>query len=111
MRAVAARYRAKLEVHAESFRPWGRQQYSTDELIAGLQRLVKENGYLSAKLIDADPTVASSPVYMRRFGSLLHAYERAGWRQTKSEIYEASARRRCVAGYARTTAAVSSKVI
>ena len=104
MRAVVDRRRAQLEVDAEGCRPWGRKQYSTAELIAGLRRLVKENGYLSAKLIGADPSVASWPVYARRFGSLLNAYGRAGWRRTKSEIYHASARRRCAAGYAQAAA-------
>lgn len=107
MRAVAARHRDRLENDSKRRRPWGRKQYSTGELMAGLRRLVRENGYLSAKLINSDPSVASCPVYVRRFGSLLNAYETAGWRRTKSELYKAGARRRWIAGYARAAAAAT----
>ncbi len=99
MQRVADRHRVQLTIGTGKCRPWGHKKYNSKELIEGLRRLIQQHGYLSAKLIDSDLSVASSPVYMRRFGSLLRAYERAGWPRTKCQIYEASAGRRRTAGY------------
>jgi DNA invertase Pin-like site-specific DNA recombinase len=99
MYAVAARHRLRLAKGIKRARPWGHRKYTSKELLNGLRRLLRQNGYLSAHLIEDDPSLASPPVYRRHFGSLLNAYKRVGWLCTKQQIYRESSRRRCRAAY------------
>lgn len=49
-----------------------------DELLHLLRALHARKGYVTAKLVNADPETPSVEVYVARFGSLLQAYARAG---------------------------------
>lgn len=51
---------------------------SDAELIEGLQRLLADNGTLSAKLIDKAPYLPPAYIVSNRFDGLLQAYELAG---------------------------------
>jgi DNA invertase Pin-like site-specific DNA recombinase len=104
MQTVAARHRTRLAKGTEKGRPWGRR-YSSKELIQSLRRLAKQHGYLSLALIEADPSVASAPVFIRRFGSLRQAYTVAGWLRTRGQLYAERSERRCAAGYMKAIAA------
>ena len=51
----------------------------TDEaVIEEIQRIHSENGYVSARLIEADPRLPAINALYRHFGSLKQLYERAG---------------------------------
>jgi hypothetical protein len=56
-----------------------RQSASSHEIVDGLKRLLAEHGYLSGRLINADPRIPSQYAVGRRFGSLFQAYALAGW--------------------------------
>ena len=54
--------------------------YKTDaDLLADLQRLLKERGSLSEQLVNESPDLPSIEPYVRRFGSLSEAFERVGY--------------------------------
>jgi DNA invertase Pin-like site-specific DNA recombinase len=69
-------------------------RFSSETLIEGLQDLLKSQGYLSAKLIDAEPRMPCAAAIARRFGSLLKAYELAGWKRTRKQILVETYQRR-----------------
>ena len=48
-------------------------------MIEGLKRLLAQHGYLSAALIKADPMLPSVATIIKRFGSVLKAYQSTGW--------------------------------
>lgn len=50
-----------------------------DQMIEGLQALLAKAGKLNSALIRADPAIPCPGVYQRRFGSLLTAYQLAGY--------------------------------
>jgi DNA invertase Pin-like site-specific DNA recombinase len=52
---------------------------SNEEMIALLQRLLQDRGYLSGLIIDETEPLPSSSAYQSRFGSLLRAYELVGF--------------------------------
>jgi hypothetical protein len=52
--------------------------YRSDDILAGLERLAKEKGRVSARLIDQDPTLPSWGTVVRHFGSLKAAYDLIG---------------------------------
>ena len=56
---------------------------SREEFIAGLKRLLDAHGYLSSALIHQDSLLPTTSVLIREFGSLLSAYEFAGWKRTQ----------------------------
>ncbi|UGY27736.1 recombinase family protein [Bradyrhizobium septentrionale] len=53
--------------------------YSDEELLALLQTVLDEEGYLSGVVIDERDDVPSASVYRRRFGSLTRAYSLIGY--------------------------------
>lgn len=53
--------------------------YSDDELLALLQDVLRNEGYLSGIIIDEQEDMPSSSVYRRRFGSLIRAYQLIGY--------------------------------
>lgn len=55
------------------------RRVSDDEMIAALRSLLAKVGALSALLIDEEDGAPSSAAYRHRFGSLLRAYELAGY--------------------------------
>lgn len=65
-----------------------------DEDLAGVRRLLHEEGRLSARLIAASPHTASLGVYYRRYGSLGALYEQIGyapgpvWRVSDKELLD-----------------------
>jgi DNA invertase Pin-like site-specific DNA recombinase len=63
------------------------RRLSDAELIAKLKGLLDAHGTLSAALIDGADAVPSSCVYRNRFGSLLRAYELAGFRPSRDFQY------------------------
>ena len=48
-------------------------------MLAGLARLLARKGQLSSDIIDKSRTIRSASTYVRRFGSLLNAYELIGF--------------------------------
>lgn len=54
------------------------RRYQPDELIGLLQACWQRNGKISAKLIAADPQLPDPQLFVRTFGSLIQAYDRAG---------------------------------
>jgi DNA invertase Pin-like site-specific DNA recombinase len=57
----------------------GLHRRSQEEKLEPLRRLLREHGYLSAKLINASAGVPSTGAYHRWFGGLYRAYELAGF--------------------------------
>jgi DNA invertase Pin-like site-specific DNA recombinase len=64
---------AQAIIHERSYR------LSNDEMIAALQQLLQERGFLSGLIIDEAERFPSSSAYQSRFGSLLRAYELIGF--------------------------------
>jgi len=54
-------------------------KYPAAQLADRPKALLEREGYLSTKLIDADPTLPTSTKVRDRFGSLCAAYNAAGW--------------------------------
>jgi DNA invertase Pin-like site-specific DNA recombinase len=57
-------------------------EHTTEQLLERLRFLRKKHGYLTQKLIAADREGAYLTIYIRRFGSIMKAYERIGYVQT-----------------------------
>ncbi|KQQ40449.1 hypothetical protein ASF61_06760 [Duganella sp. Leaf126] len=53
-------------------------RYTTEELMATLQRIYREHGRITSGLIDRDSEAPACQLFNRRFGSLYKAYELAG---------------------------------
>ena len=60
---------------------------SNDEMIAALQQLLQERGFLSGLIIDEAERFPSSSAYQSRFGSLLRAYELIGFTPDRDYRY------------------------
>jgi DNA invertase Pin-like site-specific DNA recombinase len=60
---------------------------SNDEMIAALQNLLQDRGYLSGLIIDETERLPSSSAYQSRFGSLLRAYELVGFSPDRDYRY------------------------
>jgi DNA invertase Pin-like site-specific DNA recombinase len=60
---------------------------SNEEMIALLQRLLQDRGYLSGLIIDETERLPSSSAYQSRFGSLLRAYELVGFTPDRDYRY------------------------
>src|SRR5690349_5965236 len=54
---------------------------SNDELLAGLQLLLKREGKLSQQLIEESGEIPGSVTYARRFGGLRQAYALIGYKE------------------------------
>lgn len=69
---------------AQSKKRAGRADYTDDELLGHLRRLLTEHGFLTTRLIrGAAPPAAKT--YNNRFGSLLRAYARIGYDPSKRD--------------------------
>jgi DNA invertase Pin-like site-specific DNA recombinase len=55
------------------------QRFSDEELIDRLKGLYRHHGFLSALMIDESENLPSAAVYSHRFGSLIRAYQMAGF--------------------------------
>ena len=66
----------------DAIRERGHTEHTTEELLERLRYLLKEHGYLSQKLVVADREGPYLSIYLRRFGSIMGAYERIGYVQT-----------------------------
>ncbi|WP_177176040.1 recombinase family protein [Sphingopyxis sp. YR583] len=64
--------------------------FTDDQLLGHLRRLLREHGYLSVPLIDADPEVPAKNLFRRRFGGLRAAYARVGFFSSQSDIVRAA---------------------
>lgn len=62
-------------------------RFTDEELIECLRRLQGTFGYVSAEIIQSDEASPGPMLFIRRFGSLLSAYKRAGLPCTRSEIW------------------------
>jgi DNA invertase Pin-like site-specific DNA recombinase len=60
---------------------------SNEEMIAALQQLLQDRGYLSGLIIDETERLPSSSAYQSRFGSLLRAYELVGFTPDRDYRY------------------------
>ena len=60
---------------------------SDEEMLAVLQRLLQDHGYLSGLIIDETERLPSSSAYQSRFGSLLRAYELVGFTPDRDYRY------------------------
>ncbi|MFT4075716.1 MAG: recombinase family protein [Asticcacaulis sp.] len=67
---------------------------TNEELIAGIKRLYKENGYISGRLIDADPELPPSKWIYSQYASLIHAYNKAGIHYTRGQLNTLGKRRK-----------------
>lgn len=63
--------------------------WKTVDLVTRLKALLAEKKYLSGPLIEADPTLPCTRTIQDHFGSLLNAYDAAGWRVDRSAIMRA----------------------
>lgn len=61
-------------------------RYSSEKMLAGLRRLLAEEGRLSADLIKACPYVPDIATYYSRFGKIAEIYERVGYRRQLSRL-------------------------
>ncbi|MBZ9925014.1 recombinase family protein [Mesorhizobium sp. BR1-1-4] len=68
-------------------------RYTDDYLIDGIRRLHAEFGYVTAKMINADPDLPVARVFTFRFGSLIRAYALAGFPSTVYESVRAGMKR------------------
>jgi DNA invertase Pin-like site-specific DNA recombinase len=63
------------------------KKLSNDEMIAALQKLLQDRGYLSGLIIDEAESLPSSSAYQSRFGSLLRAYALVGYTPDRDYRY------------------------
>ncbi|MBZ9798343.1 recombinase family protein [Mesorhizobium sp. ES1-4] len=70
-----------------------RRQYSDAELLDGIRQLHATFGYVSSALVDGDPTLPQRRVFEERFGSMLKAYELAGFPITRGQAVRGGRRR------------------
>jgi hypothetical protein len=75
------------------------RHYSNEELLEHLKRLLHRTGKLSAPIIESDPGMPKSWLYLDRFGSMFEAYRLAGY--THGRPREAVELARTLRGYHR----------
>jgi len=63
------------------------RKLSNEDMIAALQQLLQDRGYLSGLIIDETERLPSSSAYQSRFGSLLRAYELVGFTPDRDYRY------------------------
>jgi DNA invertase Pin-like site-specific DNA recombinase len=94
---AAARHRRKIrEQEAQKSGRSIKTHYSSKELIAGLKRILRKHGRISARLIDEASFMPSARTVGARFGSHREAYKLAGWVRTHRQITKASLESRYV---------------
>lgn len=67
-------------------------RYSDFELLDHLRRLHTRHGYVTARLIRADPETPPTALFVHRFGSLTKSYKFAGIRPSNSSSWSREAR-------------------
>jgi DNA invertase Pin-like site-specific DNA recombinase len=84
LRAANARFKV---LRGYSVQAYPRKKHFSQEfMIERLKALLDKEGYLSAPLIKADPTLPSVTTIIERFGSVIAAYNAAGWSVDHSAI-------------------------
>ena len=73
---------------------YDRRTMTKARMIEGLQALLATHGYVSTKLIDDEPSIPCSASYSTKFGSLICAYQLAGFCETRSDVMKAVCARR-----------------
>ena len=63
------------------------RKLTNDEMIAALEKLLQDHGYLSGLIIDETERLPSSSAYQSRFGSLLRAYQLVGFTPNRDYRY------------------------
>ena len=74
-----------------------KKHFSQDYIINRLKALLDHRGYISAPLIKADQTLPSVTTIIERFGSVLAAYNAAGWMVERGELATLQLKRRYAA--------------
>jgi DNA invertase Pin-like site-specific DNA recombinase len=69
-------------------------RFTDEELLEGLRGVLARHGHITAKLINADPSIPNVSHYDLRFGRLGIAYARIGYLRNASEIHRAAWERR-----------------
>lgn len=85
IKEVMARRTEKMRGSPLLLRP-GRLHWSQAAMIEGLKRLLAQHGYLSGPLIEADPLLPSVTTIIKRFGSVLKAYQSTGWAVDRKKL-------------------------
>jgi DNA invertase Pin-like site-specific DNA recombinase len=85
LREVMARRAEKMRGSPLLLRP-GRQHWNQEAMIERLKHLLAQHGYLSAPLIEADPLLPSVTTIIKRFGSVLKAYQSTGWAVDRGKL-------------------------
>lgn len=70
-----------------------RRKLTDAQIIERLQHLLAKYGYLSSSLLSSNPDSPSREVIIKRFGTLVAAYNAAGWRVTAQDLQQAAADR------------------
>jgi DNA invertase Pin-like site-specific DNA recombinase len=81
-------------------RRWRNFREDDQKMLEGIRTLYDAHGYITMRLINAEPTLPNSSCYLKHFGSMLHAYELAGVPHHRSEIQRRAYQRsvdRCAA--------------
>ncbi|TGT37102.1 recombinase family protein [Mesorhizobium sp. M4B.F.Ca.ET.169.01.1.1] len=73
--------------------PKRRDNYSDDQLLDGIRRLHATFGYVTIRLIEADPDLPKHQMFTDRFGSIMRAYGLAGFPTTKRQAISAARKR------------------
>jgi DNA invertase Pin-like site-specific DNA recombinase len=68
--------------------------WSDEELLRALRRLLAKHGYLSERLMFASPEMPRRATYVRRFGSLMMAFRRAGYEPSRMALLMSERARR-----------------
>ena len=68
--------------------------YSTEEILDGLRRVLEQHGHLSIELIRQASDLPPLSTIYKRFGTLLNAFELAGWSSPRSRIMAENNRQR-----------------
>lgn len=63
---------------------------TNDQITVALKTILAEEGYLSRRVIDADPRVPMSHTIAIRFDGMLNAYAAAGYHSTQSQVNKAA---------------------
>ena len=69
---------------AQKIKQWNSEYPSDEDLLDSLRDLLKRVGKLSAMIIGADRATPAYTTYRKRFGSVIHAYDRIGYTARRS---------------------------
>jgi DNA invertase Pin-like site-specific DNA recombinase/uncharacterized phage-associated protein len=86
--------RARWQARRALGKACGRAQLDDADVLAALQRIFAERGFVSASALRADPRHPQPALLMYRFGSLVQAYARAGLPHDRRALHRSGVRRR-----------------